>query len=171
MPEEWKLIPNWPGYEASNEGRIKSVARVIVRGKGIRQPIRERILKPSLDKWGRPFVVLTGQKVRRVHTLILEAFVGPCPPGMEACHWDDDPLNNRIDNLRWDTRSANRRDAVRNGRHRWANHTECNYGHKLTNDNIIWHGPDKRWRRCRTCTKDRRRVQELNTPTKEETDG
>jgi hypothetical protein len=47
-----------------------------------------------------------------VHRLILEAFVSPCPNGMEACHEPDpDRLNNRLSNLRWDTRSANQLDA------------------------------------------------------------
>jgi hypothetical protein len=40
--------------------------------------------------------------------MILEAFVGPCPEGMEACHFPDrDPGNNRLENLRWDTRKNN----------------------------------------------------------------
>jgi hypothetical protein len=53
-----------------------------------------------------------------VHTLVLEAFVGPCLPGMECCHRDGNPANNRLDNLRWDTRAANRRDMLRHGTHR-----------------------------------------------------
>lgn len=52
-----------------------------------------------------------------VHRLILEAFVGSCPEGMEACHWNDDPTDNRLENLRWDTHRANGADMVRNGHH------------------------------------------------------
>jgi hypothetical protein len=51
-----------------------------------------------------------------VHSLILETFVGPCPSGMESCHWDDEGLNNSVDNLRWGTRKENTQDAIRNGR-------------------------------------------------------
>jgi hypothetical protein len=51
-----------------------------------------------------------------VHALVLAAFVGPCPEGMEACHWDGDPGNNRLDNLRWDVPKANAADTVRHGR-------------------------------------------------------
>jgi hypothetical protein len=56
------------------------------------------------------------RKEHKVHRLVLEAFVGPCPLGMEACHYPDrDPTNNHVENLRWDTPSANQLDAVRHG--------------------------------------------------------
>jgi hypothetical protein len=48
-----------------------------------------------------------------VHRLVLEAFVGPCPEGMEACHRDRDVTNNHISNLRWDTPKANAADRRR----------------------------------------------------------
>jgi hypothetical protein len=32
---------------------------------------------------------------RSVHNVVLLAFEGPCPEGMEARHWNDDPLDNR----------------------------------------------------------------------------
>ena len=48
---------------------------------------------------------------RSVHILVLTAFRGPCPDGMEACHAPNpDPTDNRLCNLRWDTHLANRRD-------------------------------------------------------------
>jgi hypothetical protein len=50
-----------------------------------------------------------------VHRLILEAFVGPCPDGLEGLHHDDDHTNNRIGNLRWGTHVANVEDSRRNG--------------------------------------------------------
>ena len=151
MSEQWKPIPDFPGYEASDQGRIKSVARTIVRGAGIEQPIRERILRPHLDGQGRLFVSFSGRTTRYVHRLVLEAFVGPKPPGHECCHLDDDATNNRLNNLRWDSRSANQLDAVRNNRHANATKTHCKYGHEFTPDNVIPHGPGGKWRRCRTC--------------------
>jgi hypothetical protein len=49
-----------------------------------------------------------------VHRLVLEAFVGPCPKGMEVCHYPDtDKANNRLGNIRWDTHAENMRDAYR----------------------------------------------------------
>lgn len=53
---------------------------------------------------------------RLLHRLILETFVGPCPPGMQCCHYNDIKTDNRLENLRWDTPEANMRDALRNGR-------------------------------------------------------
>ncbi len=55
--------------------------------------------------------------VRRgyVHVLVLTAFRGHCPAGMEGCHNDGDPKNNRLSNLRWDTHSANQKDGFRHG--------------------------------------------------------
>jgi hypothetical protein len=50
-----------------------------------------------------------------VHRLVLEAFVGPCPEGMEGCHNDGNRLNNDLSNLRWGTRSDNRDDARKHG--------------------------------------------------------
>lgn len=51
-----------------------------------------------------------------LHVAILETFVGPCPPGLEGCHRNDKPRDNRLANLRWDTHEANIEDAIRNGR-------------------------------------------------------
>jgi hypothetical protein len=48
-----------------------------------------------------------------VHRLVLETFAGPNPDGMECCHNDGNASNNRLDNLRWDTRKANIHDAIR----------------------------------------------------------
>jgi hypothetical protein len=49
-----------------------------------------------------------------VHRVVLTAFRGPCPIGMEGCHADDNPLNNDLSNLRWDTPHGNAQDRVRN---------------------------------------------------------
>jgi hypothetical protein len=54
--------------------------------------------------------------LRYVHNLILAAFVGPRPKGMQACHNDGDTTNNRLGNLRWDTPKANMRDRDDHGR-------------------------------------------------------
>ncbi len=61
---------------------------------------------------------LGGKKyTRKVHRLVLEAFVGPRPPGMEGCHFPDpDKSNNRLTNLRWGTHSENAQDSLRQGK-------------------------------------------------------
>jgi hypothetical protein len=61
-------------------------------------------------KWNNGFRRTIG-----VHILVLEAFVGVRPQGMEACHNDGNPGNPAIGNLRWDTPSANNRDKIEHG--------------------------------------------------------
>lgn len=68
---------------------------------------------------GYLYVVLYGPnkkpKAWRVHVLVLTAFVGQRPDGMECCHADRDVTNNRLDNLRWGTHADNESDRVRHG--------------------------------------------------------
>lgn len=116
--ERWLPIPEWEGwYEASDHGNIRSVDRVVQTAEGPRR-YRGKVLKPGVQvKDQSRYVNLArgGPKVSRlVAHLVLETFVGKRPPGMLACHWDDDQANNRLSNLRWDTRLANAQDAIRN---------------------------------------------------------
>ena len=52
---------------------------------------------------------------RKVHHLVLEAFVGPRPKGNGGRHGAKGSLVNSLDNLRWGTQSANVQDAVAAG--------------------------------------------------------
>jgi len=52
---------------------------------------------------------------KNVAHLVLEAFVGPRPPGMVCCHYDGNVDNSELSNLRWDTYSGNERDKERHG--------------------------------------------------------
>lgn len=93
-------------------------------------------LKPIPNRWGHLSVNLHrgGVKTRRyIHRLVLEAFVGPRPEGLVCCHWDGDPSNNRLDNLRWDTHRANGADAIRHGRRKFGEAA----GSKLTEREIL----------------------------------
>jgi hypothetical protein len=71
--------------------------------------------------WGGTKYLLTRlfkngkRKSRRLHRVILLAFAGSCPQGMEACHNDGNKANNALSNLRWDTRAGNTRDKIRHG--------------------------------------------------------
>ena len=95
----------------SSLGRVKRVGA----GQGARPGIRKQKTHPngykqvSLSKGNR-------QRTHKVHRLVLEAFVGPCPEGMESCHADDDPGNNRLENLRWGTHAENCDERSRNGK-------------------------------------------------------
>ena len=114
---EWRTIPGFVGYEVSNTGLVRS----ILKGKGR----KNRILPGTIyyQANGRPLrVAVTLRRegknvVARIHRLVLLAFVGPVPPGMECCHFDGDATNNYLSNLRWDTRLNNQRDSIRHGTH------------------------------------------------------
>lgn len=52
---------------------------------------------------------------RSIHSMVAEAFIGPCPSGQEVRHKNgkrDDP---RASNLEYGTRSDNVRDAIKHG--------------------------------------------------------
>lgn len=97
-----------PDHWADNSGNIWS----FLTGRFVR-------LRPTSDEDGylRVFIYSNGSRQRRaVHRLVLLAFVGPCPPGLEACHKDGNPANNALTNLRWDTHQNNINDRSRLGR-------------------------------------------------------
>lgn len=152
MPEIWSSVVGWENlYEVSDCGRVRSLARTVPFGNNTRR-VPSRVLKPGRDANGVRYVQLTDgprRVVRRVHVLVLEAFVGPRPPGLEGCHWDDDKDNNHLENLRWDTRSANMQDMLRNGNNHHANKTHCKRGHEYTPENTKIGRNGGRW--CREC--------------------
>ena len=151
--ERWLPVVGYEGiYEVSDHGRVKSLARVIIASNGQRRPVRERILKAAPRPRHHLNLHRDGICANRyVHHLVLEAFVGPRPEGMEACHWDDDPDNNNLSNLRWDTHSENSRDKIRNGNDPRSSKTHCIYGHVLADPNLLQ--GRKPWRGCLACSR------------------
>jgi hypothetical protein len=118
---EYRDLPGYPGYRIGSDGSVWSCWTTGCKPK---MTSVWRKLKTPNDNHGRPQVNVrsvcpeTGQRASRhvhVHTLVLEAFVGPCPPGLECCHEDGVRTNNTLRNLRWDTRPANRQDSIRHG--------------------------------------------------------
>lgn len=107
MIEEWRETIGFPGYLVSNCGRVCSLKRGVLKGhlKHTRGKPHYRSVCIRRDESSKP------QNVK-IHRLVLEAFIGPCPIGMEGCHNDGDCSNNALTNLRWDTHAANMRDAM-----------------------------------------------------------
>lgn len=113
MTEKWKPISGYPMYDVSSYGRVRSWTDN--KQRRLKDP---HLLSPGLDGHGYPMVVLCANgrsKSLGIHRLVLTAFVGPRPPGKECCHADGSRTNNRLNNLRWDTRTANILDAVAHG--------------------------------------------------------
>ena len=119
--ESWKNIKGYEGlYQVSNMGRVKSLERTATRKNGIKQTIRERILKPSTDKDGYLLVSLyNGRgkvKTFKVHRLVCEAFYEN--PKKKPCvnHIDENKTNNVATNLEWCTYEENNNHGTRNAR-------------------------------------------------------
>lgn len=116
LDEQWRPIAELDGmYEVSDLGRVRRIDRLDnagrhLPGRLLAQHLAGGYLAVRVFPERRDFMVR-----RLVHRLVLEAFVGPCPAGMEGCHNDGDVNNNRLSNLRWDTRGANAEDRRMHG--------------------------------------------------------
>lgn len=133
-PDGWKRTPDdvdgvtyrevvgFVGYAVGSDG---SVWGCLGRGKRAGQIDREwRLMTAHTRSKGHkrlPYQkvgLVKGGKLYHlsVHAIVLEAFCGPCPSGMQGLHEDDNPKNNAIDNLRWGTPKANSEQRTRTGR-------------------------------------------------------
>jgi hypothetical protein len=123
-PVEYRDIPGFPGYRVGDDGSVWSLWETIQTGVFPATRTLGKKLKPvaiRLAKNGYPRVSLWHNKRNNdfsVHKLVLISFVGPCPDGCEALHYDDIRTNNNLSNLRWGTPIENAADAMRNGRAR-----------------------------------------------------
>lgn len=135
---EYRDCPGLIGYRVGTDGSFWSAwHRGGVSGKGqhwLGLPwiqIKGTIEIPT----GIPYLRVSpkiGNKFRHrfLHRLILEAFVGPVPAGLQTRHLDGDSLNNALANLCYGTARENKADTVRHGRilkgesHRGAKLTE-----------------------------------------------
>ena len=137
--ERWAALPSNARYEVSDWGRIRNAATGAVK----RCPIGVRGGYPMAQLW-------TGERnlSRPIHALVMESFEGPRPSGAEIRHLNGNPLDNRLSNLRYGTKSENMLDAVRHGTHPQASKVLCKRGHPLSAENVYVNGGR---RQCRTC--------------------
>lgn len=157
--ENWLPVVGWEGiYEVSDQGRVRSLDRIIETSRG-QWRLRGRMLRPSPAHLEPPikYRAVDLQFERRtqyvrLHVLVLEAFVGPRPDGMAACHNDGDINNNTVGNLRWDTYSSNNYDLTRHGTHWQSSKTHCKHGHEFTPENTLIRTSGHR--KCRKCHAD-----------------
>lgn len=141
LHEEWRPVVGMEGkYEVSDHGRVWSWPR--------RRPLTlvETPLGYLVVCLSRP----PGSTTRKVHRLVLEAFVGPAPEGAETRHLDGDKHNNWLSNLAWGTSLENAADTCAHGTLPAHNQTACRRGgHALTGANLRSDGNGTR--RCRAC--------------------
>ncbi len=113
MEEIWKDIPDYEGiYQVSNLGRVKSLNRQLITSHGIIRKYNGRILKLGTDKFGYLMVDLKKQlnrKTYRIHKLVAIAFLNHKPCGHELVidHINDNPSDNRVENLQIVTQRYN----------------------------------------------------------------
>lgn len=110
--EVWKQIPNYPTYEASNTGRVRSIDRIDCIG-------RHRKGKILCLGDNRTYfqVMLFKDRIRNyplVHQVIANTFLGE-KLGYQVNHIDGNKRNNHSDNLEWVTASKNQQHALRTG--------------------------------------------------------
>lgn len=118
--ENWLPVVGYEHfYEVSDLGRVAAVSHSVrtSTGKGWRH-VNGGLLKPSNNGLGYLQVGLTRDGRRRqllVHRLVMAAFVGPLPEGMEVRHGPGGSVDNRLANLSYGTKSENEKDKARDG--------------------------------------------------------
>ena len=119
--EQWKPVVGYEGlYEVSNLGQVKSLDRLCKSDKRSDQWMKGQLLKPRINRnrQNRCTVMLSKEgnvSYCYISRLVLVAFVGLPPARHDAAHWDGNPMNNELSNLRWATISENMQDKNRHG--------------------------------------------------------
>ena len=104
--ENWKDVPGYEGlYQISNLGNVKSL-------------YSNKILKPSIDKYGYTRFSATKDKIQKtliIHRLVAKLFI-PNPNNLpQVNHKDGNKKNNCKNNLEWCTDSDNKKHAYKTG--------------------------------------------------------
>ena len=121
------------GYFVSKDGRVFSQwvnkgRHGLVRGSELKE------LRSSLSM-GRYKAIKFGRKSewKSVHRIVYETFVGEIEEGKLIRHLNDDPTDNRVENLAQGTQKENMEDALKNGKLKLG---EDNPNSKLSNTDI-----------------------------------
>ena len=130
MSEEWSDISGFEGhYRVSSLGRVMSLKT----GEYELKPMKKTgETKPRL----RVVLWLNGTAhPKHIHRLVADAFI-PNPRGLPLVrHLNDNPSDNRVENLRWGTQTDNMRDMIRNSGHYESRRTHCPQGHEYDEEN------------------------------------
>lgn len=111
--EEWRDIPGFPFYQASDKGRIRSVKR-INRGRKFGKVLTPRLLWQNKPYWGVSIRCNEKNVHIGIHRLVAIAFLSNPHNLPVVNHKDENPSNNCVENLEWCTQKYN-----------------CNYGTRI----------------------------------------
>lgn len=117
MNEVWKDIKDYPGYQVSNLGRIRTHNKVTSSRRFKLCHWKDRVIVQKISKDRNHRVDLwneNGHKTFLVHRIVAEAFLGEAA-GMTVNHIDGNRDNNTIDNLEWLSLADNIRHGFRTG--------------------------------------------------------
>ena len=96
---EWRQCVEDLRYEVSDAGTVRMIGKTEAR-------------KPSVTPKGYGLIVTWNPAKKKyvgtyVHLMVLSAFVGPRPVGMQGSHLNGDNGDNRLANLAYETPTAN----------------------------------------------------------------
>ena len=97
--EEWRIIDSNPDYQVSNTGLVRSIKHN-----------RVKVLRPVLTNgryWSVGLWVNSTEKRFCIHRLVALAFIPNPDDKNEVDHINRIKTDNRVENLRWVTRSEN----------------------------------------------------------------
>ena len=123
MVEVWKNIPDYPGYEVSNFGRVRTHNKITYK-QGVKRCWKDRVLKPrkSSNKYGRNDYRVElwnngKHKSFLVARLVAFTFFEVDISNSETTvnHIDGNSLNNNLSNLELVSRKENIQHAYRTG--------------------------------------------------------
>jgi NUMOD4 motif len=111
MKEIWKDIDDYRNiYQVSNLGRIKSLARTWISGKGVIKSSKDRILVTAPDSNGYYIVNLHKYGIRtcfKLHRLVAKYFIPNPENKPEVNHKRGNKSHNKASQLEWVTKSEN----------------------------------------------------------------
>ena len=112
-----KDIPGFPNYQITKDGQVWRKSYIDTRGRNwkgrwIKFGFVSGYFQAGLFDKSKQFHCFR----KMVHRLVLETYVGACPPSMECRHLNGIKTDNRLENLAWGTREDNEKDKVRHGK-------------------------------------------------------